>query len=242
MMLTDRVVRSVLTLIAVIAGTVCVASAQPKLIIEGGKKFDLGTIYSSQPAKHIVTLRNEGTDTLVVSELSATCGCTGTMLSNDHIAPGGTGSIAISFDPRKFSGKVEKALSFRTNDPNANRNHLSFTANVVKILTVEPDYVMFGRIQKDSTVSQTIVLDNDTDGPIHILSVSVAPEDVTVDMPETTIESGDDVTLTCTFTGTTGGTHKGTISIRTDHPMLPLIEVRYFALVPKENEAASSAH
>jgi hypothetical protein len=211
-----------------------VALGQPKLVIEGGKKFDLGDLYTSKPASHVVTLRNAGTDTLVITDVSATCGCTGTMMSNDHIPPGGTGALSISFDPRKFSGKVEKALSFRTNDPDAARNHLSFTANILKVLTVEPDYLVFPRIFADSSSTQEIVIDNDTDGPVHIRSITVTPENLSVEASDMEIESGNDIKLTCTFKGAKPGTYKGTIEIRTDHPMVPILDVRFFALVTKD--------
>jgi hypothetical protein len=217
-----------------------VVFTQPKLVIEGGKKFDLGDLYTSQPAKHVVTLRNAGTDTLLVYEVSATCGCTGTMMSNDHIPPGGTGALAISFDPSKFSGKVEKGLSFRTNDTSAARNHLTFTANIVKVLTVEPDYVVFSRLYSDSTSTQEIVIDNDTDGPVRILSISVMPENLTVVASDTKIESGNEIKLTCTFKGGKPGTHKGTIEIRTDHPRVPVLDVRFFAFVTKDQPPPSA--
>ena len=39
---------------------------QPKATIVGGLTFDFGTLYSSSKAKRLITIRNDGSDTLSV--------------------------------------------------------------------------------------------------------------------------------------------------------------------------------
>ena len=84
----------------------CHLHSQPALTVVGGTRFSFGDITSTSPVERIVTLRNTGTDTLVIEDVLAICGCTGTLLSSDHIAPHDSGSLSISFNPGSFSGKV----------------------------------------------------------------------------------------------------------------------------------------
>ena len=85
--------------------------AQPKIQVVGGTKIDLGSIYRGAVVERKVMLKNIGSDTLVVSRVDPSCGCTGTVVSNDHIETiasaareHGTEAVAgeiIGFIPRR---------------------------------------------------------------------------------------------------------------------------------------------
>jgi hypothetical protein len=204
--------------------------SQPKVVIVGGLSFDFGEINSSMTAKRIITIRNEGNDTLTIQNVSGSCGCTGTLLSNDHIIPGDSGTLAISFDPRKFSGHVEKAVSMDTNDPKNPRPHITFTATVEKTLTIEPEYVVF-HAGTNIPAKETLTITNTSSQALRILSITSSSSLLSFESFKQELEPGKSAEITCIFTSLKQGTEKGDISITTSDQKLPVITLRFFALV-----------
>lgn len=86
------------------------------------KKHDFGVVAR---AAGIVTttfvVRNTGTDTLEIGDLSTSCSCTSAKLDSRVIAPGETAVLTVSFDPdfhKEPSGVLERTVFIPTNDPN----------------------------------------------------------------------------------------------------------------------------
>jgi hypothetical protein len=58
---------------------------------------------------------NTGTETLIISDINATCGCTVPKLERRQFQPGESDTIAVTFNPRNRSGDTEKLISVVTN-------------------------------------------------------------------------------------------------------------------------------
>src|ERR1043166_8182345 len=127
---------------------------QSKLVIVGRNVLEFGVVYTPS-IERFITLKNTGTDTLSISNVSTTCGCTAALLSNAHLAPGDTGTLSIKFDAKRYSGKVQKTVSMNTNDPTQKHININFTADVVKSLDFDPEYMFFSTTV-DSTTESTL--------------------------------------------------------------------------------------
>ncbi len=204
--------------------------SQPKVVIVGGLSFDFGEINSTMTAKKVITIRNEGDDTLTIQNVSGSCGCTGTLLSNDHIMPGDSGTLVISFDPRKFSGHVEKAVSMDTNDPKNLRPHIMFTATVEKTLAIEPEYLVF-HAGANTPAKEALTITNMSSRTFTILSITSSSPLLSFESSKFELEPGKSAEITVVFTSSKQGTEKGDISIMTSDQKLPVITLRFFALV-----------
>jgi len=216
------------------------AQAQPKLNVVGGTSLNFGDLYTGISHNHKVVFRNDGTDTLIVTNVSATCGCTGTLMSRDHIAPGDSGVLSINFNPSKFGGAVEKAVSFDVNDTTKGHVRIVFKANVVKALDVHPDYVIF-KTNPDSNGTESVTIKNLSQSTIRILSVTPSSDAVRVTLPTKTLEPGQETSIDLTFTPKTIGAVKGTLVIKTDEAHVPVIDVRYFALVTAKSSRTAAS-
>ncbi len=202
--------------------------AQPKITVVGGNRFALGDVYNGATAHHLVTFRNEGKDTLLIKAVNVACGCTGTILSNDHIPPGDTGSVAVSFNSAAFVGPVEKSITLTTNDPANGHLAVYFTANAVRIFMFDPEYI-FLRSGSDSTTRRTITITNTCTRTVRIRSAVPTPDILTVGLSKDVLEPGEDATLTATLKGTTPGTQAGNIELSIDFPGIPSMSLRFFA-------------
>ena len=210
--------------------------AQPKLSVVGGSRFDLGEISVLSPVTRKLTLKNTGSDTLSITDVSATCGCTGTLMSNDLIPPGDSGILSITFNPRNIRGRAEKAVSMNTNDPEQKHMRITFSAVVAPVLEVDLDYLVV-RTQLDSVATDTFFVKNTSSVPVQILSVTPTDAEISVAPSALHLNPNDSAAVTCVFTPKRVGTVKGNIIIRTDHPKAPSLNLRFFALVSGKKTA-----
>ena len=216
------------------------AFTQPKLNVVGGLKFDLGELYTTKIVTRNLTLKNVGSDTLEISNVSASCGCTGTLMSNDHIAPGKSGTLSISFNSKNIKGSVEKSVSMETNDPKQNHVHITFTAKVVPVMELDRDYIVY-RTTIDSAVSDSFTIMNTSATTIRLLSIAPTNSAISATFSTNKLDVGESATVECRFSPKKLGTTKGNITITTDHPKAPSIDVRFFAWVgDKKSHNAST--
>lgn len=208
----------------------CLLYSQPNATVVGGTEFSFGNIATAIPVEKLITVRNTGSDTLVIEDVVAICGCTGTLVSNGHIAPQDSGIVSISFNPSTFSGLVEKMVHVKTNDPAKNDITIKFSANVIKALEFDPEYI-FIKTVVDSTTSSLITLSNVGNTKIKILSVKATSGLVSTTLEEEEISPGKEVSITTSITPKSSGTITGNIEILTDHPLQPHLSIRYMAWV-----------
>jgi hypothetical protein len=72
----------------------------------------------------VFTVKNTGKSPLVISKVTASCGCTAPDWSKDPIAPGNEGTITAKFNPKGRSGAFAKLITVYSN---ANPSRKSLT-------------------------------------------------------------------------------------------------------------------
>jgi len=215
------------------------ASAQPGFSVDGGLAFDFGELYTLSPVTRELTISNTGNDTLRISNVSGSCGCTATLLSNNNIPPGGNGTLKITFDPAKFDGKVEKVVSMRTNDPVAANPHITFTATISQILAIDQDHLIFYTVP-DSEMQTVLTLRNKSGIPLNITGITSSPPDLKTEIDHRLLPAGGEAAILCSITPKAPGILKGDLVITTDHPSVPALTLRYFCYA-KRNPSGPAA-
>jgi hypothetical protein len=153
-----RTVRSLLPILAALI--TLPLHAQPNIEIGGGNKFDLGDIYRGAVVNRKVTVKNTGSGTLILDKLEASCGCTGAVTSNDHIAAGDSGSILITFNSKNFTGDIHKTVTVNSNAAENPRLVIEFTAKVIDEILMTPQEIWFRDAEVGKTASLTIAVRN----------------------------------------------------------------------------------
>src|SRR5262249_349111 len=125
-------------------------TAQPKLLIVGGTKHDIGDIYTGS-ARFAITLRNVGRDSLKISNVSTSCGCTAALMSTEKIAPRDSGRLEVTFNGSAYRGKVEKLISLVSSDTSQKYVTIKFDANVVPNISFDPPHLYFATIADSAT-------------------------------------------------------------------------------------------
>lgn len=95
-----------------------VTFAQKPTIQFQTKVYDYGTIKEQDgPQKGVFTFTNIGNDTLLLTSVRPSCGCTASNYTKDPILPGASGTIEATYNPAGRPGPFNKAITVTTNDP-----------------------------------------------------------------------------------------------------------------------------
>jgi uncharacterized cupredoxin-like copper-binding protein len=90
--------------------------AQTETIIFNKTTHDFGNINEEKgPVTFDFTFKNAGNDTLRVSNVQASCGCTTPKWSKEPILPGKEGVISAQYDPKNRPGAFNKSITVTSN-------------------------------------------------------------------------------------------------------------------------------
>jgi hypothetical protein len=170
-------------------------SAQPRLEIAGGNKFDLGRINRGSVVERKVELKNIGNETLVLEKVEASCGCTGTVVSKDQIPAGQTGTVLITFNSKNFSGPVHKSVTVRTNIPDAPPAVIEFTATVFDEIVLNPQQFWFKDAEVGRTASLTITVRNDGEDNLTLSGFRTTLQGFSMKLPQGAIKPGQEAKI-----------------------------------------------
>jgi hypothetical protein len=91
---------------------------------------DLGKITEGDTIIHVYNFKNTGNMPLVLSNVSASCGCTTPSYSKEPVAPGNKGFITVRFNSKGKDGKLHKTITAFANTKPA-ENMVSFKIEVL---------------------------------------------------------------------------------------------------------------
>ena len=95
-------------------------------------EHDFGKITQGERVKYSFQFTNEGSSSLVISNVSTTCGCTIADKPKDPIPPGKSGKIEVEFNSEGKKNIVERKITVVSNcEPNA-------TTLTIKAEVIEP--------------------------------------------------------------------------------------------------------
>lgn len=161
--------------------------------------WDFGSIPIEAVVKHEFPFKNVGGDTLVITRVKPTCGCTTAPLSSDRVAPGTTEELTAYLNTKKLQGKVRKSILIDTNDPVNPYLKISFSARIDDSLTTimsEPRVADFGSFEKDAKSKLTLKIVNLDSEPADLAVVESAPQEVLgVSLANDKLLAGESTTL-----------------------------------------------
>lgn len=108
------------------------ATAGKEIPVEDAPKFkfekliyDFGVIAQGEKVEYEFKFKNEGKTPLIISDATATCGCTVPETPKEPIKPGESGKIKVIFDSTGKTGMQDKQITITSNaNPEAEKLHL----------------------------------------------------------------------------------------------------------------------
>lgn len=205
--------------------------SQPKLESAGGNKLNFGDAIQGAKIERTIAIKNTGTSMLHIASVEAQCGCTATMMAKKELAPSESDNLTITFNTKGYNGKATKRVTIKSDDPANPTYTIEFEANVVTVLSMNPQYLSMYNAKSDTTYTQSVTITNTSKNPVKILSIETKVESAKTSLMKNQLGPGEQTVLQMTFHPTHIGTYNGTIEINTDHPSSPKMEVRFYGAV-----------
>ncbi|MDP6491625.1 MAG: DUF1573 domain-containing protein [Kiritimatiellia bacterium] len=133
------------------------AQAAPKIVC-AAPEFNFGVRNDHETVFHEFVVKNSGDSPLAISRVKASCGCTAVKSGANSLQPGQTTTIEARFTLKGRRGKQQKSITVESNDPATPRLRLWLKGEITVEVAVEPRYLNFRQIHKDSVVTQNVTL------------------------------------------------------------------------------------
>ncbi len=202
--------------------------------------FDFGTRDPSEPVEHTFLLRNEGTLTLEISRVHASCGCTVANISERSVPPGGESKITSRLSLQGRMGPQHKTITVDSNDPAQPQMILAMKGVAGYAVNAQPPQVMQPRVQPGSQPSADIIISGADETPFRITAVESTSDRLAATV--TPMQENRAYRVTVALKDPLqAGTFSAQVVIQTDHPKRGRIEVpvsfvaqRELIVVPRE--------
>ncbi|HEY8400994.1 MAG TPA: DUF1573 domain-containing protein [Cytophagaceae bacterium] len=209
-------------------------------------KHDFGLIEEGTTATYEFEFTNVGKDTILLTDVKASCGCTTPYWTKDPIAPGGKGSIKASYSSAGRPGVFTKTITVSSNATEPSK--MLIIKGVVEKKEEKPVYTeaelksspkaeiektsyAFGKIERGQKVVAKINLKNTGKESLTILGVQAACNCVSHSFPAGSVGSGKTETIEFTYGPYHDGENSDIVIITTNDKNNPKITINFTAEV-----------
>lgn len=169
------------------------AQTGPKFEVEGGETINTGTHLRNKEVKYEIKFKNSGDEDLKILSVSATCGCSSALASNQDLKPGEEGIIDFTFNGIGM-GPITKSIVVSTNEEENSSHTISLTMNMVDPVTLSPTSIVTqGKVGEE--INQTATMIDGLDKPITINEVVSNSPAVKVSSDKNEIAKGETATI-----------------------------------------------
>lgn len=175
---------------------------------------NFGTISEADgPASYVFKINNTGTSPLVITRITASCGCAQPEWSKEPIAPGGVGDVKVTFDPKGRPGPFHKTISIYSNGKKGTYT-LAIRGNVtpkaaqpilvypysIGDLKLTTKTVLFSTIRPNETLGDRIFVTNEAQTSISV-QLGKTPGYISAEMHPSTLQPGQTGEITVLMDG-----------------------------------------
>ena len=196
--------RQIVCALCLILGTIG-ADAQDKARIGVDKQvFNFGSIEEAKGlASHVFTIRNTGDSSLVISRVTASCGCTRPEWTKEPIAAGKTATLKVTYNPKGRPGPFYKTITIYSNAEKP-RYNLAIKGNVIpkpKVpvftypyavgdLQLHTKSILYNNLRQNEALGEKISIKNDGKTSLDV-SLGKMPDFLTAEVRPATLKPGE---------------------------------------------------
>ncbi len=154
------------------------------------KKVDFGVIATGSEAKKEVVIRNLYRQSVHISSVSTTCGCSAATPGQTTIAPGETGTVEVKMNTHKFRQRKDSNLIIRFDQPRFAEVRIPITAYIRSDVVFVPGLVDFRNVDLGSGASADVQIRYAGRPDWDIVDVKITNPDLQAKLTEQTRNSG----------------------------------------------------
>ncbi|MGD9109805.1 MAG: DUF1573 domain-containing protein [Phycisphaerales bacterium] len=202
----------------------------PKIVFDH-LVHDFGDIAPRSKNKCEFKFTNKGTGTLKVKKkIGSTCGCTVPSLSKEEYLPGESGTIKVTYNAGRRSGKSSKHLYVYSNDKKNAKVGLTIKGNIIEKISYEPKRMNLV-LNKENAGCPDITIEGKDNEKFAITRAVASGRAMTVDYdPE--VKATEFVVTPKVDMDKIGEQTSGTLTIYLTHSVVDKIAIPYNILAP----------
>ena len=192
--------------------------------------YDFGRVQSGDLVKYSFIFTNVGDQTLEVTAVQPSCGCTTAGDWTHKVEPGQTGTIAVQFNSANQPSQVFKTINVTSNDKQRRVNVLQLKGTVWKAIEVLPQYTLINVPPDSTSASASIKILNHGNDPLTVSSLECTPKTFSVTL--TTNTPGQDYTVALKSEIELNiGNIQGKITLKTSSTKTPNLDLPFWVTV-----------
>jgi Protein of unknown function (DUF1573) len=79
-------------------------------------EHDFGAVQQDQKLVFDFLVKNTGTEDLTLLRIATSCGCAAALPAERVVPPGGSTTLQVTLETRKYKGAIERSVSIASND------------------------------------------------------------------------------------------------------------------------------
>lgn len=175
------------------------------------RKFDFGDVSIGKDAVHEFLIANPHQETMKISSIGASCGCTIVSSDSMEIAPGEATKLIVKLDTQRFQGKRSSAIQVRVAEPVKTEIQFSISCHIRNLL-IEPAVVQFAGDNAEER-KQQIKITRRGSSFWKIKKLTTSDESVTAKIVDSKVKPQQvTYTLECSLNGS-GSTQMKTVEL-----------------------------
>lgn len=205
----------ILTFVLALSGAL---AAESRIVFES-TEVDFGEIDTGKVVDLTFKFKNAGDETLIITSINSSCGCTVPKIEKKEYQPGEKGVIPVKFNSKGLSGSVVKTVVVFTNDKNNLNTTLKIKGTVVlkdfATIQLEPEHVDFAVVEAGKEYSRDIKIKNSGTIDLKVLEVTHSPQ-VYLLFDKDVVEPGGEIVFKVVFTPKQLGRFASFMRLRTN--------------------------
>lgn len=154
--------------------------------------YDFHNVEEGGDIVHEFHIVNRGKSTLLITNVSTSCGCTAAVEDRKQIPPGGRGIIKATYHTKGRPGHATKVITVACNDPVNPNYQMKLDMTVIREIDVQPEKVYLYNVPHGQAQTTTVKILGKAKTNFKILSADVQNKSVTVVSIVPTVDTGSD--------------------------------------------------
>lgn len=182
-------------------------------------------VQNGEKARFLFSYRNTGTEPISVVTADADCHCTSVKKEDSEVQPGKGGTIEIILDTFGLPlGRINKSVSVQFSDLK-DPAKLNLQIDSLANFKLSPSTLDFGNLGQGEQAKATVKLDNASSKTVKIVSKSNSDPNLNFSVDPDTIKPGGAATISVQYASKTSGEFLDNLTLETDLPAEPIINV-----------------
>ena len=157
--------------------------------------FTFQPVLEGESVEVAFAFRNMGSQSLLIHDVSTSCGCTTAEYPSGPLQPGEAGTVRTTFRSRGYSGDVDLTLLVKSNDTKDPMKALHIRGKVVRQWQVKPDRLVLTNLAAGGKYQQSLQVVNYMDVPLRIREVAVGADFIRLLSPPGEVPPGAERTV-----------------------------------------------